>query len=79
MKKAKVFANGQSQAIRLPKEFRVKGSEVFIKRQGNMIVLIPMDINPWESLFMSLDEFTEDFLQERTQPTQTQKREKLFP
>lgn len=79
MKKAKIFANGQSQAVRLPKEFRVKGSEVFIKRQGNMIILIPMDMNPWEPLFMSLNEFTEDYLSERNQPTEIQKREKSFP
>ncbi len=78
MRKAKVFQNGQSQAIRLPKEFRVKGSEVFIKKQGNTIVLIPMDTNPWESLIVSLDQFSEDYLEERDQPVQA-KREKLFP
>ena len=35
MKAAKLFLNGQSQAVRLPKEFRFEGKEVFIKKTGN--------------------------------------------
>ena len=46
MGKAKVFMNGRSQAIRLPKEFRVKGSEVTIRRVPEGLLLI--DANPWE-------------------------------
>ena len=38
MKTAKLFKNGQSQAVRLPKEFRITGSEVYIKKQGDVIV-----------------------------------------
>jgi antitoxin VapB len=64
MKSAKLFQNGQSQAVRLPKEFRFPGKMVFIKRQGNTIVLIPIK-NPWQSLFNSLDEFSEDFMNTR--------------
>ena len=37
MKTAKLFKNGQSQAVRLPKEFRMSGSEVYIKKQGEAI------------------------------------------
>ena len=40
MKTAKLFKNGQSQAVRLPKEFRMTGNEVYIKRQGEAIVLL---------------------------------------
>lgn len=38
---AKVFRNGSSQAVRLPKEFRVRGREVIVKRYGGMVLLIP--------------------------------------
>jgi antitoxin VapB len=38
--KAKVFMNGRSQAIRLPKEFRVEGDEVYITKEKNQIVII---------------------------------------
>ena len=39
MKTAKVFMSGNSQAIRLPKEFRVEGEEVYIKKTKNHIVI----------------------------------------
>jgi len=39
VKKAKLFANGRSQAVRLPKEFRFPGAEVFIERRGDDVVL----------------------------------------
>lgn len=77
MKTAKIFQNGQSQAIRIPKEFRLKGSEVFIKKQGEAIVLIPIGDNPWQQLFDSLQQFSDDFMPTRNQPTQ-QDREDLF-
>lgn len=76
MKKAKLFKNGQSQAVRLPKEFRFKGEQVFIKKMGNATVLLPMD-DPWQSLFNSLDKFSNDFLETRVQPKQ-QEREDIF-
>ena len=76
MKTAKLFQNGQSQAVRLPKEFRFAGDEVFIKKSGSAVVLIPIT-NSWDSLFDSLDKFTKDFLAERNQPEQ-QKRETIF-
>jgi antitoxin VapB len=42
MATAKVFWSGRSQAVRLPKEFRVEGEEVRIHRQGNKIILEPI-------------------------------------
>ena len=69
MKTAKLFQNGESQAVRLPKEFRLSGSEVFIKRVGNATILIPLD-NPWDPLFKSLSEFSPDYMQTRNQPKQ---------
>ncbi|MFO0793117.1 MAG: type II toxin-antitoxin system VapB family antitoxin [Candidatus Brocadiaceae bacterium] len=76
MKKAKLFKNGQSQAVRLPKEFRFEGTHVFIKKEGNMAVLIPAK-KTWDTLIRSLEKFSDDFMSERKQP-ETQKREALF-
>jgi antitoxin VapB len=76
MKIAKLFQNGQSQAVRLPKEFRFKGQQVFIKKQGNAIILLPMK-NPWQPLFDSLHKFSKDFMTGRGQP-ETQEREDIF-
>jgi len=74
MKSAKVFKNG----IRLPKEYRFEeGDEVFRKKLNDMVVLIPKNSNSvWNTLFVSLNEFTSDFLEERSELGQ--KREKLF-
>ncbi|WP_353571901.1 type II toxin-antitoxin system VapB family antitoxin [Candidatus Albibeggiatoa sp. nov. BB20] len=69
MKTAKLFQNGQSQAVRLPKEFRFEGSEVFIQKQGENVILLPVQIS-WDSLFNSLDEFSDDFMSNRQQPSQ---------
>ena len=76
MRTAKLFQNGQSQAVRLPKEFRFEGVEVFIKKMGNATVLLPID-NPWAPFFNSLNKFSPDFMSTREQPAQ-QKREDLF-
>lgn len=76
MKIAKLFQNGHSQAVRLPQEFRLPGKEVYIKKQGNAIILIPKD-NPWDSLINSIDKFPADFMNDREQPS-VQEREDLF-
>ena len=76
MRTAKLFKNGRSQAVRLPKEFRFEGTQVFIKRVGNTVVLIP-DQDSWQTLFDSLGQFSEDFMESRNQPEQ-QVRESLF-
>jgi antitoxin VapB len=67
MKTAKIFQNGQSQAVRLPKEFRFDDSEVFIKKTGNVVQLIPRS-DSWNSLFGSLKKFSSDFMVDRVQP-----------
>ena len=77
MRKAKLFQNGQSQAVRLPKAFRFKTSEVFIKKQGDSVILTPIDHNPWGPFLHSLKQFSEDFMMDRAQPPH-QKREDLF-
>jgi antitoxin VapB len=67
MKTAKIFQNGQSQAVRLPKEFRFKDDHVYVKKSGNVVMLIPAK-DSWESLFDSLNKFSDDFMTERKQP-----------
>jgi antitoxin VapB len=76
MKTAKLFQNGQSQAVRLPKEFRFEGDEVIIKRSGNAVVLIPTN-HSWDVLASSLDKFSDDFMVNRNQPD-PQIREDMF-
>ena len=44
MKTAKVFRHGNSQAVRLPKEFRFEDDEVFVKRSGGGVLLLPKKI-----------------------------------
>jgi len=64
---AKVFMTGRSQAVRLPKEYRVTGDSVYVKRLGDTIVLIPKTGDRWSGLFAALDEFPRDFILERQQ------------
>jgi antitoxin VapB len=68
MKTARLFSNGRSQAVRLPKEYRFKGSDVFIKKFENIVMLIPKD-DPWAPLVNSLDKFSDDFMPARPSPT----------
>ena len=76
MKTAKLFMNGQSQAVRLPKEFRFEGDEVLVKKVGSAVVLLPVQ-RSWDTLIQSLTQFSPDFLREREQPPQ-QKRAIAF-
>lgn len=75
MKTAKLFKNGQSQAVRLPKEFRFEGNEVLIKKQGGNVILMPIEKPWWEPLIESLAMFPPDFMEERDQPTEQQERD----
>ena len=67
MKTARIFSNGRSQAVRLPKEYRFDSEDVFIKKFDNIIMLIPKK-DPWASLINSLDKFSEDYLVSRPVP-----------
>ncbi len=66
METAKLFVNGNSQAVRLPKEYRFRGDEVVIKRMGNAVVLLPKD-DPWKVMFDDLVEFPQVFTISREQ------------
>ena len=67
MQTAKLFRNGQSQAVRLPKEFRFEGDQVAIRKIGNAVILQPQE-NAWDTLFDSLAQFSPDFMDDRNQP-----------
>lgn len=66
---AKVFQNGRSQAIRIPKELRVDTDEVYIEKVGNTLVIKPKPKDKWDKFFDEFSEVdTEGFLEERVQP-----------
>lgn len=68
MQTAKIFQNGRSQAVRLPKAFRLTGTEVKITREGNKIILEPIELS-WDDWFKNLEQIPEDFMsQGREQP-----------
>ena len=77
MDTAKVFANGRSQAVRLPKAFRFDEDEVYVTRLGSAVVLMPKK-GSWDVLFDALDGFSEDFMEDRNQPEHQQERDLDF-
>ncbi len=76
MNTAKLRMQGNEQLAILPDGFQLVGDEVYIKRVGNAIVLIPKK-DPWQTLWHSLDLFSDDFMGTREQPP-LQQREELF-
>ena len=81
LQKAKIFNNGNSQAVRLPKEFRFESKEVIIRKVENGVLLMSQDKNIWKNWFDNLEEFSEDFakvLDSREFNQNSQKREDLF-
>ena len=62
---AKLFKNGRSQAVRLPKEFRFEGEEVFIWKEDNRIILSPKP-KSWREFFEEVSLASDDFMTERT-------------
>ena len=78
METAKIFMNGQSQAVRLPKSFRFPGNEVGIQKVGNIVMLFAVDF-AWEEFIKSspvTDDFGETILAARKENFQ-QEREPL--
>jgi len=72
MDKARVFKSGNSQAVRLPKEYQLSTNEVYIRKIGNMIILLPKaDI--WSNFEKSLDMFDDSFMTDRVQPEQDER------
>ncbi|MFZ1389842.1 MAG: type II toxin-antitoxin system VapB family antitoxin [Thiolinea sp.] len=73
MQTAKIFQNGRSQAIRLPKAFRLSGTEVKISREGNRIILEPLEAS-WDGWLQALDKFSDDFMEQGREQPEIQER-----
>jgi antitoxin VapB len=74
VKTVKIFKSGNSQAVRIPREYQIDGEEMAINKIGNTIILFPLD-DPWGPFRKSLGEFSDDFLAEgRKQPAMQDRR-----
>ena len=76
MQTAKLFQNGRSQAVRLPKEFRFKGDAVFIQKHGDAVLLVPHE-KAWEVFMEGLSSFSDDFMTDGRDQGEEQHREGL--
>lgn len=66
MHTAQISTDGNHQIVILPEDFKMSGTEVYIKKAGNAIILIDKD-KPWQSLLESLELFSDDFMTAREQ------------
>lgn len=73
MNAAKLFINGRSQAVRLPKAYRFDDDEVIITKVDDMVILYPRR-KGWDLLARGIERFTDDFMSERGQPAQADER-----
>ena len=76
MQTARLFSNGRSQAVRLPKEFQFDGKNVYIKKIGEAVILVPFD-KDWEVFMHGLNSFSGDFMSEGRLQENNQEREEL--
>jgi antitoxin VapB len=67
--RAKIFTNGRSQAVRLPREFRFEGKEVAIRREGDAVILEPVGKRKWPAgYWQRIDRRAKDLLLGRVVP-----------
>ncbi|MCI8729618.1 MAG: AbrB/MazE/SpoVT family DNA-binding domain-containing protein [Lachnospiraceae bacterium] len=76
MMTAKLFENGRSQAVRLPKECQFKGDEVAVNKIGDIVILMPKD-NKWSGFLNSLNLFSQDFMSDGREENDLQERDAL--
>ena len=76
-KKTRLFMSGNSQAVRIPREFQLEGDEVEIQRRGNTLIIRPKK-QTWQPLTDSLALFTPDFMEEGRKQPSLQKRKRTF-
>ncbi len=74
MQTAKLFQNGRSQAVRLPKAFRMQGKEVKISKQGNKIILEPIETS-WDQWFEAINQFSDDYMADGREQPEVQERD----
>ena len=77
MKTTKVFKSGNSQAVRIPKEFHLEGEEVEIRRKGKSLIHRPKK-QSWAALIDSLEKFTDDFMADGRRQPPVQDRSRAF-
>jgi len=77
MKTARIFRSGNSQAVRIPKEFQMQGDEAEIRRRGEWLWLRPRK-KSWAVLEESLGKFTNDFMKNGRNQPHIQKRRRPF-
>lgn len=78
MHTAKIFQNGRSQAVRLPKEYRFADTEVLTHKVGDVLMLIPKSQeDSWRPLLTSLDLFSDDFMADGRDDSLQQERDML--
>lgn len=68
MPTAKLFTNGGSQAVRIPKEFQFEGKEVYLNKIGECLMIMPVD-KVWEVCEMGQEMLSSEIMPERKQPT----------
>ncbi len=76
MMTAKIFENGRSQAVRLPKDYRFTTDEVMINKVGEIVILVPKNTK-WDSFMKAMDMFSEDFLEDGRPSQNIQERDEL--
>ena len=76
MMTAKLFENGRSQAVRLPKECRFSGEEVIVNKICELVILMP-EGNQWEGFVRSLNLFSDDFMDSGREQPELQERDSL--
>ena len=76
MMTAKLFENGRSQAVRLPKEYRFNDDEVVINKIGDIVILMPKG-DKWSAFLNSLEMFSDDFMENGREEPGDQEREML--
>jgi antitoxin VapB len=76
MQTARLFLNGRSQAVRLPKECKFNGENVYIKKIGEAVLLVPVD-KEWKVFMHGLNNFSDDFMSEGRFQGNDQKREEI--
>ena len=77
MKTATVVTQPDGQIVHLPVEVHLEGDEVIVKQVGRSVVLTPKHAITWQPLLESLDQFSDDYMADRSQPS-AQQREALF-
>ena len=76
MEIAKIFENGRSQAVRLPKKFRFNVDEVIVQQLGDAVILVPKD-SLWQTFMEGLNNFTDDIFENGREQNIQEERESL--